>query len=61
MIVLEIREKYSEWIESYGDKSNDLIINILANQLAAERSINEYYKRRLDYVVNDPAAIRRVV
>lgn len=47
-IIEEIKEKYSEWLEMAGDDSPALLTDILANLLAKEKSLNEYYKKRLN-------------
>lgn len=53
-ILEEIKELYGEWLEHAGDRSDELLINILAQEIAVQKSIKECYKRRLDYVSNDP-------
>jgi hypothetical protein len=59
-IVNEVKEKYSEWIEHAGGRSSEIIITVLAQMLSDERKLNEFYKKRLDYVSN-AATNRRVV
>lgn len=46
-ILHEILSKYSEWFEMAGEKSPDLLVNILCDQLIKSREMNEYFERRL--------------
>lgn len=49
-LIIEINDKFGEWFEVAGDRSSDLMINILSNLLIKEREHNEYLTRRLQYV-----------
>lgn len=47
-IVLEILEKYGEWIEMEGGTTPRLMINILSKMLLESRKLNTLYKKQLD-------------
>ncbi len=49
-IIIEAYAKYGEWLEIAGEKSPQLMINILASMLIKEREQNAYLQRRLDHV-----------
>ena len=53
-ILEEIRELYGEWLEHAGPRSDELLIGILAQELAVQKVINIDYKKRLDHVNNSP-------
>ena len=43
-ILLEVHDKYCEWIDMAGEKSPDLIINILCTMVAKERDNNNFIR-----------------
>ncbi len=44
-ILVEIQEKYGEWLEMAGNDAPAMTIEIIAELLQKERDLNEYYKK----------------
>lgn len=44
VLIQELTQKYSEWLEMAGDNSPALLIDIMANLLVNEREEKEFYK-----------------
>lgn len=52
-IIDDIHEKYGEWLEMSGEKSSDMMNQILINLLIREREDKEWYKKMArSYVSN---------
>ena len=49
-LVLELQDKFGEWLEVAGENSPALMIHILSTLLIKEREQTSYLKRRLDHV-----------
>ncbi|MEK6880025.1 MAG: hypothetical protein AABY22_10475 [Nanoarchaeota archaeon] len=47
-LLLEIYEKYGEWLEHAGENAPALFYHILATIIINERQNNEYLKKRLN-------------
>lgn len=48
-LLLEINDKYGEWLEHAGDKAPATLCYILAKMIIKEREQNLYLTRRLEH------------
>lgn len=53
LLLEEVQEKYSEYIEMAGHEGPLLINQILAKMILVERENVEYYKNRLKYATEN--------
>jgi len=47
-ILDELKDRCGEWIETAGEQSSALLINVLIQMLIQERNYNEFLRKRLE-------------